>query len=265
MVVQRPASNWLGCFASKMFGIALLARFQEHPSPIFSTDIGTQACMRAILALFTILCFSGCHSMHADPAVPQPSAPNFVAPGSGGSLFQAPGQVTQNTSKAIFIPVTNEDYAWEVIVDVVDDYFRIDQENRVQMVGNVMTEGRIDTFPQVGATALEPNHFDSVGRYNLAESTFQSVRRRGEVRVVPQQGGYMVDIAVYKEFEDLPRPENSTAGAASFRFDNSLTSRLDEQVSRTRLSPFWIPMGRDCEIETQMLLEIQERITNPPE
>jgi hypothetical protein len=221
--------------------------------------------MRGTVCLLAILGFNGCHSLHSDPDVPRPGAPNFVAPGSDGSLFQTPGQVVANTSKAIFIPVTNEDYAWEVIVDVVDDYFEIDQENRVQLVGNVMTEGRIDTFPQVGATALEPNHFDSVGRYNLAESTFQSVRRRGEVRVVPQQGGYMVDVAVYKEFEDLPRPENSTSGAATYRFDNSLTSRLDEQVSRTRLSEHWIAMGRDCEIETQMLLEIQERITNPPE
>ena len=168
-------------------------------------------------------------------------------------------------SQAVFIPVTNEDYAWEVIVDVVDDYFQIDQENRVQTVGNVVTEGRIDTFPQVGATLLEPNHIDSVGRYNVVESTFQSVRRRGEIRVVPQQGGYLVDAVVYKEFEDLPRPENSTAGAAAYRFDNSLTSRLGEQVSQTKLSNFWIPMGRDCEIETQMLADIRERIANPPE
>jgi hypothetical protein len=245
-----------------LFDLVLLARFHEHPPPISLTRWVCRARMRGTFCLLAILYCGGCHSMHSDPAVPQPGAPNFVAP---GSLPPQPGQTAQNQSRAIFIPVTNEDYAWEVIVDVVDDYFRIEQENRVQMVGNVMTEGRIDTFPQVGATALEPNHFDSVGRWNLAESTFQSVRRKGEVRVVPQQGGYMVDIAVYKEFEDLPRPENSTAGAASFRFDNSLSSRLDEEVSRTRLSQFWIPMGRDCEIETQMLLEIQERITNPPQ
>lgn len=169
------------------------------------------------------------------------------------------------TSTPITIPVTNEDYTWEVIVDVVDDYFRIDQENRVQLVGNVMTEGRIETFPQVGATVLEPNHIDSVGRYNLAESTFQSVRRRAEIRVVPQQGAYFVEAIVYKEFEDLPRPENSTSGASTYRYDNSISSRLDEPVSRTRLSSYWIPMGRDCEVEQAMLNEIKFRIENPPE
>jgi hypothetical protein len=233
--------------------------------------------MRRYLSIFFFLTLSGCHSLQSDPVAmsaptmgtPQPEGPAFLAPGTSNPLFQSPqgqpGLVDPSMSQAVFIPVTNEDYAWEVIVDVVDDYFQIDQENRVQTVGNVVTEGRIDTFPQVGATLLEPNHIDSVGRYNLVESTFQSVRRRGEIRVVPQQGGYLVDAVVYKEFEDLPRPENSTAGAAAYRFDNSLTSRLDEQVSQTKLSNFWIPMGRDCEIETQMLADIRERIANPPE
>ena len=227
--------------------------------------------MRLLVSIL-MLTACGCHSLQSDPVAvsqpmmgtPQPQGPAFLAP---GGLASQPGQLAgadPNISRTVFIPVTNEDYAWEVIVDVVDDYFQIDQENRVQLVGNVMTEGRIETFPQVGATLLEPNHIDSVGRYNLVESTFQSVRRRAEIRVVPQQGGYQVEAIVYKELEDLPRPENSTAGAATYRFDNSITSRLDEQVSRTKLSKFWIPMGRDCEIETEMLNEIQFRILNPP-
>lgn len=208
--------------------------------------------------------------MHGDPAVsqpgigtPQPQGPAFLAPGGLTNQAGPTLGAEQAVSRTVFIPVTNEDLAWEVIVDVVDDYFQIDQENRVQLVGNVMTEGRIETFPQVGATLASWNHLDSVGRYNLVESTFQSVRRRAEIRVVPQQGGYQVEAIVYKEFEDLPRPENATAGAAAYRFDTSIDSRLDEQVSRTRLSKFWIPMGRDCEIETAMLQEIQFRIQNP--
>lgn len=193
--------------------------------------------------------------------------PTFVAPG-GNSLFQSPQVVQQPggppVTQGVLVPVTNEDYAWEQIVDVVDDYFRVDQENRVQLVGNVLTEGRIDTFPQVGSTILEPQRFDSVGRYNLFESTFQSIRRRAEIRVIPQQGGWFVEAIVQKEIEDLPRPENSTAGAASFRTDIPLQSNLREQTSRTRLSNYWIPLGRDCEVELQMLEEIQERLTNPP-
>ena len=76
--------------------------------------------------------------------------PQFIAPGS-------------SSINPLFVPVSNQDWAWEQIVDVVDDYFRIERENRVQLVGNVVTEGRIDTFPQVGATWLEPHRPDSVG------------------------------------------------------------------------------------------------------
>jgi hypothetical protein len=193
---------------------------------------------------------------------PAPMGPVQVAPPENAVLLQP--QVAPATAAVaanpIFIPVTNQDWAWEQIVDVVDDYFRVERESRVQLVGNVVTEGRIDTFPQVGATLAEPHRLDSVGRYNRWESTFQTIRRRALVRVIPEQGGYLVDLTVQKELEDLPHPENATAGAATFRSDSSLPSRVNEGVSRTRLSDYWIPLGRDTECEQQILAEIQARL-----
>jgi hypothetical protein len=196
------------------------------------------------------------------PVAPMPVAPVPVAPPANAVLLQpqiapATGTVAANP---IFIPVTNQDWAWEQIVDVVDDYFRVERESRVQLVGNVVTEGRIDTFPQVGATFVEPHRPDSVGNFNRLESTFQTIRRRAIVRVIPEQGGYMVDLTVEKELEDLPHPENATAGGATFRNDSSLVSDVNEEVSRTRLSQHWIPLGRDTECEQQILAEIQARL-----
>ena len=199
--------------------------------------------------------------------VPVPVGNSFPAQQTGAPLQQAtilgpkgtpvPGTVTANP---LFVPVGNQDLAWEQIVDVVDDYFRVQQESRVQTVGSVVTEGRIDTFPQVGATWLEPHLPDSDGWDNRWESTFQTIRRQAVLLVIPQQGGYLIDAVVNKELEDLPRPENSTAGAASFRHDNSLPSRLNESVSRTRFSKNWIPLGRDFLIEQQLLAEIRARV-----
>lgn len=163
-------------------------------------------------------------------------------------------------ASVIHVPVADRQWAWEQIVDVVDDYFRVEQERQVQVVGQVLTEGRIDTFPQVGATVVEPHRPDSVGRYNRWESTFQTIRRRATLRIIPDQSGYLVDVAVEKELEDLPQPERATAGMASFRNDGSLTSVRDDVVSRTRLSPYWVPLGRDPALEQQMLREIQERL-----
>ena len=271
-------------------------RCRKRPErPLSGTALALRIACRAGLAVSLSLSV-GCHPFQTAPAAlttqvvatpagtapvgtspvvttPPGSTPTFVAPAGANSLFQSPqlgqtaqpGQTVVPVSRGVFVPVTNEDFAWEQIVDVVDNYFRVDQENRVQVVGNVLTEGRIDTFPQVGSTILEPHQRDSVGRYNRVESTFQSIRRRAEIRVIPQQGGYFVEAIVLKELEDLPRPENSTAGAAAFRNDNSLHSRLNEQVSRTRLSNYWIPLGRDCEVEIQLLEDIHERLTNPPQ
>ena len=78
--------------------------------------------------------------------------------------------------------------------------------------------------------------------------------------MIPEKGGYLVDLAVFKELEDLPRPENATAGAATLRNDNALPSRFTEEVSRTRLSPRWIRLGRDPMVEQQILAEIRGRL-----
>ena len=113
--------------------------------------------------------------------------------------------------------------------------------------GEVWTEGLIQTAPQDGATWLEPHRHDSVGTFNRWESTFQTIRRRAVVRVIPDAAGYLVEVIVEKELEDLPSPEKATAGAATFRADGSLPSRRLEQVSRTRSSPRWIQLGpRPC-------------------
>jgi hypothetical protein len=186
----------------------------------------------------------------------------MAAPAGNAMIIQPQSQPGTGVVSAnpIYIPVKNQDWAWEQIVDVVDDYFRIERESRVQLVGNIVTEGRIDTFPQVGATVFEPHRPDSVGHYNRWESTFQTIRRRGLVRVIPEQGGYLIDLAVYKELEDLPSPENATAGSATFRYDDSLPSRFQDEASRTRLSKHWVPLGRDTDCEQQILAEIQARL-----
>lgn len=164
----------------------------------------------------------------------------------------------------IHVPVANRDWTWEQIVDAFDDYFRVERERQVQVVGDVLTEGRLDSFPSISPTVAEPHRRDSVGRYNRWESTFQTIRRRGTVRVIPEATGYLVDVTVEKELEDLPRPENATAGAAVFRNDSSLPSNPAELGSRTRLSGNWIFIGRDPALEQEILANIQERLGAQP-
>src|SRR5262245_30892495 len=195
---------------------------------------------------------------------PQPVSPLAdVAPGGLVSpQFGLPAgpEPVSGPQNVIAAPVVDDDWAWDQIADVVSDYFTIAREQRARR-GEVTCEGRIETAPQTGATWLEPNRKDSVGNFNRWESTFQTIRRRATVRVVPDAAGYLIEVIVDKELEDLPKPEHATAGAATFRNDGSLPSRRLEQVGRDHRSPFWIQLGRDGPLEQLMLADIHARLS----
>ena len=203
------------------------------------------------------------------PAAP-PQAIQFSEPPplGGGPLsteFGLPAQqvVVNTIPNPLPVRVTNHEFAWDQIADVVSDYFPIEREQRVQLIGNVLTEGRIDTPFQPGATILEPQRRDSVGAFNKWESTFQTIRRRASVRVLPDQQGYLVEVQVEKQLEDLPRPETSLAGAAAFGNENSLPQDRVARVNRSRPSPLWISLGRDQALEQQILADIRQRLATP--
>lgn len=167
----------------------------------------------------------------------------------------APLQSVQPAGKfpnPVLVPIKDHDYAWEHLVAVVSDYFKIEREERVKLVGGVLTEGYLETAPVVGATWLEPWHGDSVGAYNRTESTLQTIRRRCIVRVTPANGGYLMDVAVFKELEDLPRPQEASGGDATFRFDASI-QRYREPVGDRPPTLGWIQQGRDCDLEQRII------------
>ena len=123
----------------------------------------------------------------------------------------------------MYVPLSDREFLWNQFVDTVDDYFTIEREERVRLVGGVLTEGQIDTFPQPGATMLEPWHKDSSPGFERRYATLQSIRRRAVVHVKPQvDGGYLVDLAVYKELEDVSQPEFSTVNVEPLRHDGTL-------------------------------------------
>lgn len=179
--------------------------------------------------------------------------------GAGCAVGPSPGVPAVMLPNPLPVPAANADVVWEQLVDVVDDYFRIQREERVQRFADVEVEGRIDTFPVVGATYLEPWRRDSVGPFERTEATLQTIRRRATVRVVPSEQGYLIDLAVFKELEDLQQPEYATAGRATFRYDSSLR-RLNEPIGGQPLTKGWIPLGRDLLLEQQMLAALQARL-----
>ena len=153
------------------------------------------------------------------------------------------------------IPCGPPEVVWEKIVDVVDNYFPIEHEESLRQEGCIVTEGRLDTRPVIGATLLEPWRHDSANTKERIEATLQSIRRKAVVRVVPCQSGYQVEVVVFKQLEDVIRPEHADAGAATFRYDDSLT-RVINPVLEEPIDEGWIPQGRDVALEQRIMGEI---------
>jgi hypothetical protein len=198
-------------------------------------------------------------------AVPPPAGPlEFGLPSEAIGI---PGQVAAGSilPNPLRVPVTNHEFAWDQIAQVVSNYFPIQREERVRIEGDMWTEGRLETPYRIAATALEPWRGDSVGTFNLWQSTLQTIRRRAMVRVVPEGNNYAIEVRVDKELEDLPQPEQATAGIASLRTDTALPSALTPEISRVRASQLWIPLGRDAALEQKMLAEMQSRLGAAPQ
>jgi hypothetical protein len=178
---------------------------------------------------------------------------------TGCAGFRGRNAGSEPIQNPMFIPAVDRELLWNQTVDAVDDYFRIEREDRVRQIGGVLTEGRIDTFPTIGSTMLEPWRTDSTLGYEKLHATFQSIRRRATVRVIPTEGGYLLDVTVQKELEDLDKPENATAGGSTLRHDGTLV-RQEGPPGRYTVTLGWIPIGRDIRLEQRLLADISGRL-----
>lgn len=159
----------------------------------------------------------------------------------------------------LFVAHTDSELVWNQIVDELDDYFRIRREERVRIVDNVITEGWIETYPVAGSTWLEPWRKDSTPGFERWQSSFQSIRRWARVRLIPAPGGFRIDVAVFKELEDLDQPTGASVGGATFRHDNS--RERDDETARSGPDEYgWIPLGRDSCLEQRILSNLVARL-----
>lgn len=148
----------------------------------------------------------------------------------------------------VFVRANDGEFVWERTVDVVHDYmFEIHRENKL--------DGVIETEYKTGSGVLEPWHRESVGLYERAESTLQSIRRKAYVSITPADGGYLIGVEAYKELEDVANAANSP-GAATFLDNNPLQRDLSLVVGQATPSG-WISRGRDLLLEQAMLDDLR--------
>jgi hypothetical protein len=238
---------------------------------------GLPAVKRLLAAALAVAALGGIDSAAQPPAKPldpyAPLPPGAIV-GPAGPVVPGPPPTPRNS---VVIPPLDAELVWTKMVDVVDDYFKVQSEQRVVFANGVPTEGLIDTYPQTGATLLEPWRGDSVGFRERLESTLQSIRRSGSMRLIPDPAGWRIEAVVLKELEHLPRPMRATAGGASFRNDDSLyrygtpLPTLGQQVGdqpRPVANPTpnigWIPLGRDPLLEQRMLSTVLAKLGIAP-
>ncbi len=169
-----------------------------------------------------------------------------VGPLQENPVLLAPGRTA--CENPVFLPQGPASYnvVYGRVLDVVSDYFEVAYANR--------QEGRIESFPRIAPGLGEPWKPGSPDLYQRTLATFQTIRHRAVVLLsAADDGGYFVDVKVYKELEDLPQPTQSTAGAASFRSIPNV-ERQYEVVDAATFESAWIPVGRDTKLE-QVLLE----------
>jgi hypothetical protein len=169
-----------------------------------------------------------------------------------GTILENPGLIQSDPAvvveNPVWLPPGPGAYGqvFEKAIDIIDDYFEIAYANRY--------DGRIETFPRVSPgyeQFWKPGTPDS---YQRLLSTLQSIRHRGAVLIQPaKDGGFFVQVTIFRELEDLPRPVRATAGTAAFRSDNTV-ERQFEVIDPGTLEANWIPMGRNTELE-QLILQ----------
>ncbi len=189
-----------------------------------------------------------------------------VLPNEGGPIspdFGLPREATveNRLPNPIYVRSNNADATWESLASELTKYFPIQNEQRVEQVAGVLTEGRFETPWQVGATVLEPWRNDSVGPFNRWQSVFQTVRRKAIVRVIPAAGGYEIGVRVEKQLEDLPRPERASAGAAAYRNTSAMPTDRLNPIDPILTTDQWISIGRDEPLEQEMLRRFRSRLT----
>jgi hypothetical protein len=140
---------------------------------------------------------------------------------------------------------------FETVLDVIDQDFEVTIASRY--------DGKIETGARVAPGFEQIFRPGSPSLYERLLATCQSIRERCVVQIQPAEGGYIVNVTVLKELEDLPNPTREQSGAAAFRTDINI-NRESEIVDPVVISLAWIPKGRDYDYEQKILRELRRKL-----
>ncbi|MFQ5806236.1 MAG: hypothetical protein ACE5I3_07295 [Phycisphaerae bacterium] len=122
------------------------------------------------------------------------------------------------------------------------------------------TEGLVVTRPSTGQQWFEFWRRDSLGGYQLFESSIHTVRRIVTVRLAPADapspdGNFRVSVRVDKERYSAPERQVTTASGALAIYSERLPTTEGLLASKVH-GEHWVPLGRDLPLELYLLDKI---------
>ena len=165
-------------------------------------------------------------------------------------------------SSQTLIQTSDHERLWEAIAEAVSRTFTIASEEPVQVYDNILTEGRMETEPKIASSIFEPWHDDSTTLAARVEATYQTLRKKAIIRVIPDSNGFLVTVAVLVEMEDLDRPIESNA-SGTFIKTTSQTDRVVDASNSQSNSKGWFQYDHDTDLEKVILEQIVYRFNNP--
>jgi hypothetical protein len=159
---------------------------------------------------------------------------------------------TITVENPVYIPGNPPAYnpIFEKAVDIVSDYFDIAYSNRF--------DGRIETFARIAPGLEQPFKAGSPDFDQRLLATLQTIRHRAIVLVrAAESGGYFIDVKVFRDEEDLPRPTAARSGVPSFQGDATI-DRHEIVVNEGTPEGNWIPLGRDTKLEQVILQRLRK-------
>jgi len=168
----------------------------------------------------------------------------------------APGGVeVAEDANPVYIPLGPAEYGrvFETCLSVLADYrFEVIESDRYD--GTIVCKPRV--APGLGLI-LKPGSPDL---YERLLSMTQSYRHRVLFKIHPaEQTGFFVQVTVFRELEDVPRPLGSVVGPAIFKNEFPLDRQLDV-VDPMVTDRRWIPRGRDLALEQELIRRLKKTL-----